>query len=290
MKLNHYLATAGVCSRRNAAELVKEGHVTINGAITREPWFEVLDKHIVAVDGKPVKPVAKIYVLMNKPKNCVSTVSDDEGRKTVVEMLYPQIKERMFPVGRLDQMTTGLLVLTNDGELAQRLAHPRYEIQKVYEVKLDKPLTDYDMKKIEQGLFLDGSRVKLDSISPVSPHNKSFLRVALHSGKYRVVRRIFESLGYFVKALDRVAYAFLSQKELPVGRWRYLTAGEVKRLLGMSAPQKTPDARCNNVRCDEKLPLRRVGKKSLLSRSGEKAPLRCAKKKRDVSCVGKTSK
>jgi len=268
MKLNHYLATAGVCSRRNAAELVKEGHVTINGAITCEPWFEVLDKHIVAVDGKPVKPVAKIYVLMNKPKNCVSTVSDDEGRKTVVEMLYPQIKERMFPVGRLDQMTTGLLVLTNDGELSQRLAHPRYEIQKVYEVMLDRPITDYDMKKIEQGLFLDGSRVELDSISPVSPRNMSFLRVVLHSGKYRVVRRIFESCGYIVKALDRVAYAFLNQKELPVGRWRYLTAGEVKRLLGMSASQQKRD-----VRCDEKSSLRREGKKSLVCRDRKKTSL-----------------
>jgi len=233
MKLNHYLASAGVCSRRNAAELVKEGHVSINGAITREPWFEVLDKHIVAVDGKPVKQVQKIYVLMNKPKNCVSTVSDDKGRKTVVDLLYPQIKERMFPVGRLDQMTTGLLVLTNDGELAQRLAHPRYEIQKVYEVMLDKPLDDRDLKKIEQGLFLDGSRVRVDSIRSVSLHNKSFLRVTLHSGKYRVIRRIFESLGYYVKSLDRVAYAFLNQRELPVGRWRYLTPGEVKRLLGL---------------------------------------------------------
>jgi 23S rRNA pseudouridine2605 synthase len=241
MKLNHYLASAGVCSRRNAAELVKEGHITINGAITREPWFEVLDKHIVAVDGKPVKQIAKIYVLMNKPKNCVSTVSDDEGRKTVVEMLYPHIKERMFPVGRLDQMTTGLLVLTNDGELAQRLAHPRY-----------------DMKKIAQGLFLDGSRVELDSISPVSPRNKSFLRVVLHSGKYRVVRRIFESIGYIVKALDRVAYAFLNQKELPVGRWRYLTAGEVKRLLGLSDSRQKRDIHCDA----KKTPLRRDGKKS----------------------------
>ena len=247
MKLNHYLASAGICSRRNAAELVKEGRVSVNGAIVREPWFEVTDKHKVSFDGKPVMQEKKIYVLMNKPKNCVTTVSDERGRRTVVDFLYPDIKERMFPVGRLDQMTTGLLVLTNDGELAQRLAHPRYEIPKVYEVQLDRPFEDRDFKKVEAGLVLDGSRVHVDSISFVAPRTKICVRVALHSGKYRVVRRIFERLGYFVEALDRVAYAFLNKRALPVGRWRYLTDGEVKRLLGLSESRQK-----NNVRHDGK--------------------------------------
>lgn len=232
MKLNHYLASAGVCSRRNAAELVKEGLITVNGAVVREPWFEVGEHQKVAYNGKPVACVQKIYVLLNKPKGYVTTVSDELGRNTVVDLLYPDIKERMFPVGRLDRLTTGLLVLTNDGNLAQQLAHPRYGVQKVYEVSLDKPLEEREFKKIERGMVLDGKRVVVDMIKYVSPRSKSLVRLTIHSGRNRVIRRIFERLGFEVKALDRVSFGFLSKRGLPVGRWRYLTPGEVKRFLG----------------------------------------------------------
>lgn len=232
MKLNHYLASAGICSRRKAVELIKAGEVTVNGTVVQEPWFEVTEKHKVMYHEKvAVVSAHKIYVLLNKPKDYITTISDERGRRTVIDLL-PEIKERLFPVGRLDRMTTGLLVLTNDGAFAQHLAHPRYALQKVYQVMLDKPLEDKDFVKIQKGMVIEGERIVVDNIMYTSPRSRLSVRVTIHSGQNRIIRKIFEKFGYDVVALDRVAYGFLSQRGLSVGRWRYLTPGEVKRLLG----------------------------------------------------------
>lgn len=238
MKLNHYLASAGVCSRRKAVELIKAGEVTVNGTVVQEPWFEVTEKHKVVYNGKLIALSAhKIYVLLNKPKDFITTVSDERGRRTVMDLL-PEIKVRLFPVGRLDRMTTGLLVLTNDGAFAQRIAHPRYALQKVYQVVLNKPLEDKDFAKIQKGMVIDGERIVVDKIFYTSPRSRLSVRLTIHSGQNRIIRKIFERLGYDVMALDRVAYGFLSQRGLSVGRWRYLTPGEVKRLLGTGEQQR----------------------------------------------------
>lgn len=225
--LNKYLAHAGVASRRKTVELIAEGVVKVNGVVITDPSYKVQPKDHVKVGSKLVKAESRVYVLLNKPSGFVSTVSDDKNRPTVLSLLGNLIKARLYPVGRLDRDTTGLLLLTNDGELTQRLAHPRHEVQKVYRVLLDKPLEHNHLNEIRDGVRLPDGRVRVDRVAPMQGSRSKIVIVTLHSGRYRVVRRLFEHFGYVVRALDRTKFADLTQEDLPIGRWRHLTAHEI---------------------------------------------------------------
>ncbi len=230
--LNKFLAHAGLCSRRNATDLIKLGLIKVNGKTQKNPASQVTASDKVTYKGKLVRPEKKLYILLNKPKGFVSTVSDEKGRKTVLDLLGNKVKVRLYPVGRLDITTTGLMLLTNDGELAQKLAHPRYEVEKEYAVTLHKSLLEKDRKELLKGVRLPRSKetVKADAISRAYGPQKNLVRVAIHSGKYRIIRRIFESLGYFVDRLDRIQFAGISKRGLPLGHWRFLTLKEQKKL------------------------------------------------------------
>lgn len=230
MQLNKFLAHTGVSSRRNAVELIKSGKVTVNGHIVTEPGYRVKETDMVKVDGKKIKVETKIYILLNKPEGYITTVSDEKGRQTVLDLVKPEIKQRVYPVGRLDRETTGVLLLTNDGELAQKLAHPKYEIKKTYQVILDKSLTYPDLQKIKEGIRLRDGMVRVDHVGFAPNKRENVVRVTLHSGKNRIVRRIFESLGYNVLELDRTKFAGITKERVRCGMWRFLTAGEVKLL------------------------------------------------------------
>ncbi len=226
MTLNKYIAHSGECSRREAAELVKQGKVKVNGELVMEPGYRVQEFDQVTIAGKKLTPTkGRVYILLNKPKGFITTTDDPEGRETVMDLVANAGIDRLFPVGRLDRNTTGLLLLTNDGDLAQKLSHPSYETKKVYQASLDKPLTKADFEKIANGLTLDDGEVFVDAISYLDEKNEIGLEI--HSGRNRIVRRIFESLGYEVEKLDRVMYAGLTKKNLPRGNWRFLTEREV---------------------------------------------------------------
>ncbi len=227
--LNKFLAQAGVCSRRKAVELIEQGSVSVNGVVITEPGHKVTTKDKIMVQGKLLRSQTYVYILLNKPKDYITTVSDERDRKTVMDLLGNEVTQRVYPVGRLDRKTTGLLLLTNDGELAQALAHPKYEIEKVYHVTLDRLLTAADMRQIGQGVMLSDGQVIVDECYYLSSTKKS-VSITVHSGKNRVIRRLFEELGYEVKKLDRVEYAGLTTQGLPLGQWRYLTASEVALL------------------------------------------------------------
>ncbi len=228
MRLNKYIAHAGICSRRKAAELVKRGLVQVNGKVVKEPYYEVKKRDKVTYKGKLLKPEEqKVYILLNKPRGLITTLKDEKGRKTVMDLLQGRIKERIYPVGRLDRDTSGLLLLTNDGELAQKLAHPKHKVKKAYHVVLDKPLSKNDLLRIAEGLELDDGKAVIDEIAYVEGKPKNEIGLVLHIGKNRIVRRIFEHLGYEVKRLDRTFYANLTKKNLPRGRFRHLTPKEV---------------------------------------------------------------
>jgi 23S rRNA pseudouridine2605 synthase len=229
MQLSKYLTQAGVCSRRKAAELIKSGCVTVNGTIITQPWHKVPDDHAVKVHNRVIRLEKKIYIILNKPKGYISTVSDEHGRKTVLDLVKPHIKERLYPIGRLDYDTTGLLLLTNDGNLAQQLAHPKYQVKKVYRAILDRPITQADAQLIQKGIHLPDGFVKVDYLD-YSPRSKSAL-VTLHSGKYRVIKRLFARVGYHVLALERIQYAHLSARGMPVGSWKFLSEKDIKKLI-----------------------------------------------------------
>jgi 23S rRNA pseudouridine2605 synthase len=235
MPLNKYIAHCGVCARREAAELVKHGKVSVNGSIIYEPGFKVTATDTVRVKDKEVflqhNPV---YILLNKPKDYLTTAKDPEGRKTVFDLVANATKERVFPVGRLDRNTTGVLLLTNDGELAQKLTHPSYEIKKIYEVKLDKDLTKRDFEAIVAGVTLEDGFVAADSVAYADANDKSIVGIEIHSGRNRIVRRIFEHLGYDVKGLDRVMFANLTKKNVDRGKYRFLSEREVRLLKFMN--------------------------------------------------------
>lgn len=233
MKLNAFIAHAGVCSRRKAVALVMSGVVTVNNAVVTEPAHEVRPQDVVAINKKPVKAEEKVYIMLNKPKGVVTTVADERGRAAVIDLLGDEIKARVYPIGRLDRDTTGLLLLTNDGELAQLLAHPRYKISKTYQVILDSDLADNDVERIKKGVYLEDGRISVDSISFCAPSYRRAMRIVIHSGKKRVIRRLFERLGYKVKSLDRVAYAGLTLRRLSNGAWRYLSKSEVEKLFNL---------------------------------------------------------
>ncbi len=231
MRLNKYLAHCGIASRRAADTLIMQGHVTVNGIVVQEMGYKVQEKDVVHFKGKPVKPVDKfVYYLLNKPRNILSTSQDERGRKTVLDILETKINERVYPVGRLDRNTTGLLLLTNDGELTKKLSHPKHKVPKVYHVTLNKNLSLKDLELIRTGVTLEDGDIKADSLHYIEDMPKREVQIEIHSGKNRVIRRIFEYLGYEVLKLDRTYYAGLTKKNLPRGRYRPLTKEEVRML------------------------------------------------------------
>jgi 23S rRNA pseudouridine2605 synthase len=233
IRLNKYVANAGVCSRREADTYIAAGNVTVNGKPITEMGFKVKLTDEVRFDGRLLNPEKKEYILLNKPKNFITTTRDEKGRRTVMELISNASKARLVPVGRLDRNTTGLLLFTNDGDLAKKLTHPRYGVRKIYHVELTKNLSMADLNKIREGLTLDDGPLKVDEISYINNAPKKEVGIEIHSGKNRVVRRIFEHLGYEVVKLDRVIFAGLTKKDLPRGHWRPLTQQEVIN-LGMT--------------------------------------------------------
>jgi len=235
MPLNKYIAHGGISGRREAAILVKEGKVKVNGDIVYEPGYKVSENDKVEVKDKQVFLQKNlVYILVNKPKDYITTAKDPEGRKTIFDIVKNVTKERIFPVGRLDRNTTGVLLMTNDGELAQKLTHPSFEIKKLYEVRLDKPLTKNDFETIINGLTLEDGFVRADALAYADAKDKSIIGVEIHSGRNRIVRRIFEHLGYKVKNLDRVMFANLTKKNVDRGKWRFLNDKEVRLLKFMN--------------------------------------------------------
>ncbi len=242
MPLNKFIAHCGVCSRRDAVEVIKSGKVKVNNNVVLEPAFKVSEKDDISFNGKKLF-VSKnlVYILLNKPKDYITTTDDPQGRKTVLQLIKAATTERVYPVGRLDRNTSGVLLLTNDGELTQKLSHPSYNITKVYEAKLDKPLTKTDFDKILSGITLEDGEIKADSLAYADSKDKSVIGIEIHSGRNRIVRRIFESLGYDVKGLDRVMYATLTKKNVERSKWRFLSDKEVRLLKYLNASyKKTP--------------------------------------------------
>ena len=230
IRLNKYLANAGVCSRREADDFIQAGVVTVNGQIVTELGTKVLRGDEVKFHDQPVTLEKKVYVLLNKPKDYVTTSDDPQQRKTVMDLVKDACPERIYPVGRLDRNTTGVLLLTNDGEMASKLTHPKFLKKKVYHVYLDKNVTMHDMQQIASGIELEDGEIHADAIEYADDHDKSQVGIEIHSGKNRIVRRIFESLGYRVTKLDRVQFAGLTKKNLRRGDWRFLTEQEVDML------------------------------------------------------------
>jgi len=229
--LNKYVAHAGVSSRRAAAALVKEGKVTVNGTLVTDPGTKVLFTDTVKVNGKKVTVSSHfVYILLNKPKDFLTTTTDPQGRKTVQQLISKATEERVYPIGRLDRNTSGVLLFTNDGDLAQKLSHPKNEMKKVYHAGLDKPLTKQHFDKILSGIELEDGIAKVDEMAYADPKDKSQIGLEIHSGKNRIVRRIFAALGYDVKTLDRVMYAGLTKKNVQRGNWRFLTEKEIRSL------------------------------------------------------------
>ena len=230
LRLNKFLANAGVCSRREADEFIQAGLVTVNGEVVTELGTKILRTDEVKFHDAPVTLEKKVYVLLNKPKDYVTTSDDPQQRKTVMDLVKDVCPERIYPVGRLDRNTTGVLLLTNDGDLASKLTHPKFLKKKVYHVHLDKNLTAHDMQQISEGITLEDGEIKADAVAYADDHDKSQVGIEIHSGKNRIVRRIFESLGYRVTKLDRVQFAGLTKKNLRRGDWRFLTEKEVDML------------------------------------------------------------
>ena len=230
LRLNKFLANAGVCSRREADEFIQAGVVTVNGEVVTELGTKILRTDEVKFHDTPVSLEKKVYVLLNKPKDYVTTSDDPQQRKTVMDLVKDVCPERIYPVGRLDRNTTGVLLLTNDGDLASKLTHPKFLKKKVYHVHLDKNLTSHDMEQIREGITLEDGEIKADAVEYADERDKAQVGIEIHSGKNRIVRRIFESLGYRVTKLDRVQFAGLTKKNLRRGDWRFLTEKEVDML------------------------------------------------------------
>lgn len=230
IRLNKYLANAGVCSRREADEFIEAGVVKVNGEVITELGTKITRADEVMFNDKVVTLESKVYVLLNKPKGFVTTTDDPENRKTVMDLVRSACSERIYPVGRLDRATTGVLLLTNDGDLASKLTHPRYEKRKIYQVWLDKPVAMEHMQAIADGIELEDGEIHADAISYVTEEDLSQVGIEIHSGRNRIVRRVFEKLGYRVIKLDRVYFAGLTKKRLSRGKWRYLSEQEVNML------------------------------------------------------------
>jgi 23S rRNA pseudouridine2605 synthase len=239
MPLNKYLAHCGVSSRREAVMFIQEGKVKVNNTVLTEPGYKVNPTDEVFFNGKKLFVTKNLqYILLNKPKDYITTNDDPEGRKTVMQLIQSATTERVYPIGRLDRNTSGVLLLTNDGDLTQKLSHPSFEIKKVYEARLDKPLTKADFEKILTGLILEDGQVLVDSLAYADARDKSIIGLEIHSGRNRIVRRIFEHLGYDVKGLDRVMYAGLTKKNVERGKWRHLNEREIRLLKYMNNSKK----------------------------------------------------
>jgi 23S rRNA pseudouridine2605 synthase len=229
-RLNKYISNSGICSRREADQLIIEGLVKVNGETITELGYKVQSGDVVKYNNKIIRPESLVYVLLNKPKDFITTMDDEGGRKTVMDLVATATKERIFPVGRLDRNTTGLLLLTNDGELTQKLTHPSFKIKKIYEVELNDPISPEEFERLQKShITLYDGPVKIDDIAIISP-NRKILGIEIHEGRNRIVRRIFESMGKEVVRLDRVMYAGLTKKNLQRGKWRFLTTSEVNQL------------------------------------------------------------
>ena len=230
IRLNKYIANSGVCSRREADTYIEHGSVEVNGKLVTEMGYKVQPDDVVRFDGTSITPEQKRYILLNKPKNYITTMDDDRGRKTVMELISNASKERIYPVGRLDRNTTGLLLFTNDGDLAKKLTHPKHNVRKLYHASLDRKLELRDLEKLRGEVIIEGRKVFIDAISYVDGEPKSEIGIEIHSGRNRIVRKIFEHVGYKVNKLDRVIFAELTKRNLPRGRWRELTNLEVTNL------------------------------------------------------------
>ena len=230
IRLNKFMANAGICSRREADEFIQQGLVKVNGEVVTELGTKICHSDTVEYDEKVVALESKCYILLNKPKDCVTTSDDPNGRTTVLDLVKGACNERIYPVGRLDRNTTGVLLLTNDGDLASKLTHPKYVKKKIYHVWTDKDIAEDDMQRIADGIELEDGPIHADAISYATETDRNQAGIEIHSGRNRIVRRIFESLGYHVTKLDRVYFAGLTKKNLPRGRWRYLTQEEVNFL------------------------------------------------------------
>ncbi|MBP6969495.1 MAG: rRNA pseudouridine synthase [Prolixibacteraceae bacterium] len=230
IRLNRFISNAGVCSRREADKFIAAGVVKVNGQIVTELGTKVSPTDEVRFDDQLITPERKVYVLLNKPKDVVTTTDDPHAEHTVMELVKGACEERIYPVGRLDRNTTGLLLLTNDGELSKKLTHPSHKVSKVYQVTLDKSVSVADIKTIANGIELDDGFIAADGITFVEGQDKDTVGIEIHSGRHRIVRRIFEALGYRVRALDRVSFAGLTKKNLPRGKWRLLSPREVSYL------------------------------------------------------------
>ena len=230
IRLNKYMSNAGICSRREADEYIQQGLVKVNGQVVTELGTKISHNDVVEYDEKVVTPESKCYILLNKPKDCITTSDDPNGRLTVMDIVKGACNERIYPVGRLDRNTTGVLLLTNDGDLASKLTHPKFVKKKIYHVWCDRDISEDDMQRIADGIELEDGPIHADAISYATETDRNQAGIEIHSGRNRIVRRIFESLGYHVTKLDRVYFAGLTKKNLPRGRWRYLTQEEVNYL------------------------------------------------------------
>ncbi len=230
IRLNKYIANSGICSRREADVYIESGSATVNGKVVTEMGYKVKLDDEVRFDGSLINPEVKRYVLLNKPKNFITTMDDEKGRDTVMSLVARAAKERIYPVGRLDRQTTGLLLFTNDGEMAKKLTHPKHNVRKLYHASLDKKLALKDLQKISENFMLEEKMVFVDAISYVDNQPKTEVGIEIHSGRNRIVRKIFEHFGYNVLKLDRVLFSELNKKNLPRGNWRHLTQQEVNNL------------------------------------------------------------
>jgi 23S rRNA pseudouridine2605 synthase len=231
MPLNKYIAHSGVCSRRDAVDIIKSGRVKVNNEVVMEPGYKISTGDVVIANGKKITPVKNlVYILINKPKDYITTTEDERGRKTVLDLIKKASPEKVYPVGRLDRNTSGVLLLTNDGDLTQKLTHPSNEIKKVYAVTLDKPLVKAHFDEILKGVPLEDGVINIDSLAYTDIKDKTQIGIEIHSGRNRIVRRIFEHYGYDVKNLDRVIFAGLTKKNVERGKWRFLSEKEVRDL------------------------------------------------------------
>jgi len=230
IRLNKFIANAGICSRREADTYIEHGSVTVNNQLVTEMGYKVQPGDEVRFDGTLISLEQKRYILLNKPKNYITTMEDDRGRKTVMDLVDNATKERIYPVGRLDRNTTGLLLFTNDGELAKKLTHPKHNVRKLYHASLDKKLTIADLNKLRGEVIIEGKKVFIDAVSYIEGEKKTEVGIEIHSGRNRIVRKIFDHFGYHVIKLDRVIFAGLTKKNLPRGKWRELTNLELSNL------------------------------------------------------------
>jgi 23S rRNA pseudouridine2605 synthase len=230
IRLNRFIAHSGVCSRREADELIRNGLITVNGKTVTDLGTKVSVDDDIRYKNKRLSSEKKVYILMNKPRGYVTTVEDPHADQTVLDLISDACTERVYPVGRLDKATTGVLLLTNDGELTGKLTHPKYKRKKIYHVFLDKPVIKNDIITLTEGIEIDGEMITADAVSYADPEDKTQIGIEIHSGQNRIIRKIFEKLGYKIKKLDRVYFAGLTKKNLPRGKWRFLSEKEINML------------------------------------------------------------